>query len=120
MPLLVCVCVYLQYCNLLIVIKSEIDRSSSFNTVTSSNHAYWHCGLQYSSIFWLLTLRLAHIVLNFIMQLRSLALPFTVLEWSLPTVPRPSSKDHTAVSAETSSPKASPLDSSELNLSNEL
>nr|GLL16899.1 WD repeat-containing protein 11 isoform X1 [Ipomoea trifida] len=45
------------------------------------------------------------------MQLRSLALPFTVLEWSLPTVPRPSSKDHTAVSAETSSPKASPLDS---------
>ncbi|XP_031097706.1 WD repeat-containing protein 11-like [Ipomoea triloba] len=44
-------------------------------------------------------------------MLRSLALPFTVLEWSLPTVPRPSSKDHTAVSAETSSPKASPLDS---------
>ncbi|CAH9136138.1 unnamed protein product [Cuscuta epithymum] len=44
-------------------------------------------------------------------MLRSLALPFTVVEWSLPTVPRPSSKDRTAVSVETSSPKASPLDS---------
>ncbi|XP_057507898.1 uncharacterized protein LOC130790857 isoform X2 [Actinidia eriantha] len=57
-------------------------------------------------------------------MLRSLALPFTVLEWTLPTVPRPvqtvpsgqwslSSKDRTATAvAETSSPtKASSTDS---------
>ncbi|VFQ67396.1 unnamed protein product [Cuscuta campestris] len=44
-------------------------------------------------------------------MLRSLALPFTVVEWSLPTVPRPSSKDRTTASVETSSPKGSPLDS---------
>ncbi|GMQ07085.1 hypothetical protein CsSME_00051433 [Camellia sinensis var. sinensis] len=59
-------------------------------------------------------------------MLRSLALPFTVLEWTLPTVPRPVqngpsrqwslSKDRTAMTtAETSSPtKASSIDSSEL------
>ncbi|PHT42967.1 hypothetical protein CQW23_16992 [Capsicum baccatum] len=38
-------------------------------------------------------------------MLRSLALPFTVLEWTLPTVPRPLPKDRPAIpSAETSSP----------------
>ncbi|KAH0651688.1 hypothetical protein KY284_031600 [Solanum tuberosum] len=38
-------------------------------------------------------------------MLRSLALPFTVLEWTLPTVPRPLPKDRPAVaSTETSSP----------------
>ncbi|XP_070044117.1 uncharacterized protein [Nicotiana tomentosiformis] len=38
-------------------------------------------------------------------MLRSLALPFTVLEWTLPTVPRPVPKDRPAVpSTETSSP----------------
>lgn len=52
-------------------------------------------------------------------MLRSLALPFTVLEWTLPTVPRPPQnasakqsslfpKDHTSVASDgTSSPKAS-------------
>lgn len=38
-------------------------------------------------------------------MLRSLALPFTVLEWTLPTVPRPLPKDRPGIpSAETSSP----------------
>ncbi|GLT26225.1 hypothetical protein SLA2020_013070 [Shorea laevis] len=51
-------------------------------------------------------------------MLRSLALPFTVLEWTLPTVPRPtqngpsrqsslSSKDHTAAAPGVASPKTS-------------
>ncbi|KAF3624471.1 putative clathrin assembly protein-like [Capsicum annuum] len=44
-------------------------------------------------------------IIYFSMQLRSLALPFTVLEWTLPTVPRPLPKDRPAIpSAETSSP----------------
>ncbi|VFR00564.1 unnamed protein product [Cuscuta campestris] len=46
-----------------------------------------------------------------LVMLRSIALPFTVVEWSFQTVPRPSSKDRTTASVETSSPKASPLDS---------
>nr|GLL20426.1 WD repeat-containing protein 11-like [Ipomoea trifida] len=41
------------------------------------------------------------------MQLRSLALPFTVLEWTLPTIPRPSSKEHSTMSDETPSPETS-------------
>lgn len=65
-------------------------------------------------------------IFNFIMQLRSLALPFTVLEWTLPTVPRPAqnkpsrtssflSKDRGGMSPTgTSSPtKASSADASE-------
>jgi len=54
------------------------------------------------------------------MQLRSLALPFTVLEWTLPTVPRPLPKDRPAVvSTETSSPTKEAVaaaDASELSL----
>ncbi|RAL41601.1 hypothetical protein DM860_013135 [Cuscuta australis] len=56
-------------------------------------------------------MRVARFMLNFNTQLRSIALPFMVVEWSFQTVPRPSSKDRTTASVETSSPKASPLDS---------
>ncbi|XP_004508475.1 uncharacterized protein [Cicer arietinum] len=45
-------------------------------------------------------------------MLRSLALPFTVLEWTLPTVPRPSKDQTSGASDEASKPsKASPSDS---------
>ncbi|KAK4369929.1 hypothetical protein RND71_009404 [Anisodus tanguticus] len=54
-------------------------------------------------------------------MLRSLALPFTVLEWTLPAVPRPLPKERRAVpSPETSSPTkeaaAAAADASELSL----
>lgn len=56
------------------------------------------------------------------MQLRSLALPFTVLEWTLPTVPRPGqagqprqsvASEITAPPATSSPTKASSTESSE-------
>ncbi|XP_027330478.1 WD repeat-containing protein 11 isoform X1 [Abrus precatorius] len=47
-------------------------------------------------------------------MLRSLALPFTVLEWTLPTVPRPSKDQTSGASDEASKPsKTSSLDSTE-------
>ncbi|XP_020225696.1 WD repeat-containing protein 11 isoform X2 [Cajanus cajan] len=46
-------------------------------------------------------------------MLRSLALPFTVLEWTLPTVPRPSKDQTSGASAEASSPEGSHDDTSE-------
>lgn len=59
------------------------------------------------------------------MQLRSLALPFTLIEWTLPTVPRPvqatqprqlavvSEESATVAQGGTSSPRATSTDSSE-------
>lgn len=59
------------------------------------------------------------------MQIRSLALPFTVIEWTLPTAPRPgqsaqsrqstvgSEESATGAQGGTSSPKPSSPDSSE-------
>lgn len=80
-------------------------------------------------VFWLITFLSVKlfIILYTSMQLRSLALPFTVLEWTLPTVPWPSqtgpsrqsslsSKDHKADTTDgVSTPTiASSSDSSEL------
>lgn len=45
-------------------------------------------------------------------MLRSLALPFTVLEWTLPTVPRPAKEGTTVTSDTASSPTKAPLSDS--------
>lgn len=103
------------------VAKSEMERSYfSF----CKKHINFHLIIGgFGPIFHLLCLKLGiFIVLNFIMQLRSLALPFTVLEWTLPTIPRPSSKEHSAMlsdetsSPETSLPNASTKDTSEFKI----
>lgn len=73
--------------------------------------------LKYNNYFANFFKGMMHLLMIFSisMQLRSLALPFTVLEWTLPTVPRPAKERTTVTSDTASSPTKAPLsDSSKL------